>query len=260
MISPRTGRRAALAACLAALLATAAVPSAGAADGDKGGGIKGGATFNTARPVEAGTLSGDTVVGDLYFYRVELERGQSLSVTARTTLPAGYNPGPEPEAFGVAVYDPVRQPVRCKADSPNAAIWKGGSTAREGGDVDADCSIGVEEDNDAAVELAGTYYIQAGITSTNAGRGNTLPLRLDIEIADGGVAPEPAEPFDPGKRMGGGGTGGAEASDRERPKTQQASAASPLKTWGVPVATALTAAALGFVLLAVIDQRRRRRS
>ncbi|RII20844.1 hypothetical protein DSC45_01840 [Streptomyces sp. YIM 130001] len=249
----RTGRRAAL---LAAALLALAVPAAVAADG--GGGIQGGATFNSARPVQAGTLSGDTVVGDLYFYRVDLLPGQSLSVTARTTLPAGYNPGPEPEAFGVAVYDPVRQPARCRADSPTAAIWKGGSTAREGGSVEADCSLGVREDNDDAAELAGTYYIQAGITSTNKSRGDTLPLRLDIEIDDSGVVPDSAEPFEPGARGADGG-GGAAARESST-DVQPAADARPLKTWGVPAATALTAAALGFALLAVLERRRHRRS
>ncbi|RII07963.1 hypothetical protein DSC45_34170 [Streptomyces sp. YIM 130001] len=257
MTPTRTGARAALTSLAAALmLGTAASPAVSAEDSEA---LRGGASFNSARAIQPGTLEGDLIVGDLYFYKIHLKAGQSLTVTAATTLPAGYDIGDKPDHLGVRIYNPARQPDQCKADHDKAAIYKHLQSSRKGGNVTADCSAGTLQDRDKPTNMSGTYYIQAGITSKNPGRGTVLPLKLTIKTGTG-VTPEPAEPFKPGtpnvpitdtdsKQP-------ASKAKDETPDTVPAASASKPISWIVLAAAALSATALMLALFAILEQRR----
>ncbi|MER5227707.1 hypothetical protein [Streptomyces flaveus] len=150
-----------------------------------------GHSFNSATEISGGAVvKRELAVGDMLFWRLDLQPGQSIDVQASVTVPAGYDTGRRYERLGVAVYDPVRQPVWCKGDDHLAAIDTRHAMARIGGTFRADCSLGNLADRDNAVQMAGTYYVQVGVGLSTVNRGTMLPMQLTIEVGNG-VAAEP---------------------------------------------------------------------
>ncbi|WP_329453478.1 hypothetical protein OG894_43795 (plasmid) [Streptomyces sp. NBC_01724] len=163
------------------------------------GGPDGGYSFNSGPEIKPGAvLQQELTVGDFPFWKITLKTGQRLDVKVSVDVPAGYNPGPSPhyERLGARVYDAVRQPIHCDGGSGGTEmIYVGHPTAKSGGRFTAVCTIGTLDYN--TVELAGTYYIQAGIGGSTLTQGTTLPLTVTVTTGTG-ISPPPAEKWTAG--------------------------------------------------------------
>ncbi|MCX4451445.1 hypothetical protein ACIOEZ_33280 [Streptomyces sp. NPDC087866] len=187
-----------------ALMTTAAfsliaVGTANAAGGDTGS--AGGYSFNSSTPLD-GDAQRQLTVGDFHFWKINLKPGQRLDIKASVEVPGGYDPGPSPhyERLGVRVYDPTRQPILCDGGSGGTEmIYRGHATARSGGTFTAECTVGTVDYK--PIERAGTYYVQVGIGGAARTKGDTLPLTVSA-VTGPGVAPRPAESWNPGTPAG----------------------------------------------------------
>ncbi|MDP5317333.1 hypothetical protein [Streptomyces poriferorum] len=187
-----------------ALMTTAAFSllaagTANAADGDTGS--AGGYSFNSSTPLDGGAQR-QLTVGDFHFWKITLKPGQRLDIKASVGVPGGYDPGPSPhyERLGVRVYDPTRQPILCDGGSDGTEmIYRGHATAQSGGTFTAECTVGTVDYK--PIKRAGTYYVQVGIGGATQTRGDTLPLTVSASTGTG-VAPRPAESWNPGTPAG----------------------------------------------------------
>lgn len=180
-------------AAAAALLTTG---TAHAADTGSAGGY----SFNNSTPLGERTTR-DLTVGDFHFWKINLKPGQRLDIKVPVEVPGGYDPGPSPhyERLGVRIYDPTRQPFLCDGSDGTEMIYRGHATAKSGGIFTATCTVGTL--GYKAIEQAGTYYVQAGIGGATRTKGDTLPLTVSARTGPG-VAPQPAESWDPGTPAG----------------------------------------------------------
>ncbi|MFF1922010.1 hypothetical protein ACFVW8_15735 [Streptomyces sp. NPDC058221] len=164
-------------------------------------GTAGGYSFNSSTPLDR-SVKRDLTVGDFHFWKISLKAGQRLDVKVSVQVPGGYDPGPSPhyERLGVRIYDPTRQPFLCDGSSDGTEmIYRGHATAQSGGTFSADCTIGTADYK--AIARAGTYYVQAGIGGATRTKGDVLPLTVAARTGTG-VAPRPAESWDPGTPAG----------------------------------------------------------
>ncbi|NGO75756.1 hypothetical protein G6045_08725 [Streptomyces sp. YC504] len=247
-------------AALCGLLALGLSSPASAADGTN----LNGHSFKEATAITAGsTVKQELVVGDMLLWRIDLEPGQKLAVEARTTTPAGYGEGGALEAFGIQIYDPVRQALHCGGDR-NTAIHSSVGKGRDGSTLVADCSVGDPADNrDKPVELAGTYYVQVAMGKVADSRGTVLPIELSVNTGEG-IAPTPTPAFNPGTpKEAAAPTGSSRAdaappAESEKPAAQaptsNAFASTTIPSWAWLVGAATLAAAL---LLPLLGKRRR---
>ncbi|MDG4859297.1 hypothetical protein P8605_14205 [Streptomyces sp. T-3] len=162
-----------------------------------------GHSFNTAAPITPGaTVRQDLVVGDMLLWRVDLEPGQKLAVEARARIPAGYGKGGGLEAFGIAIYSPVRQELYCGNDQNTALHSSVLRETKNGGTLAVDCSVGDPADaRDKPLDLGGSYYVQAALGKVHASRGTVIPLEIAFTAGEG-ITPPTTKPFDPGRPKG----------------------------------------------------------
>ncbi|RPK32440.1 hypothetical protein EES39_38800 [Streptomyces sp. ADI92-24] len=185
---------------LATTAAFAALLSTGSVHAADDTGTAGGYSFNSSTRID-GTAKRQLTVGDFHIWKITLKPGQRLDVKASVEVPGGYDPGPSPhyERLGVRVYDPTRQPILCDGSDGTELIYRGHATAKSGGIFTATCTVGTLAYK--AIEQAGTYYVQAGIGGATQTKGDTLPLTVSARTGPG-VAPQPAESWDPGTPAG----------------------------------------------------------
>ncbi|WP_199550180.1 hypothetical protein [Streptomyces sp. N35] len=248
-------------ALLSGLLALGLSSPASAEDGTNTDGH----SFKDATAITAGsTVKQELVVGDMLLWRIDLEPGQKLNVEARTTTPAGYGDGGGLEAFGIQIYDPVRQAMHCAGDR-NTAMHSSVGKGRDGSTLVADCSVGDPADRrDKPVELAGTYYVQVAMGKVADSRGTVLPIELSVNTGEG-ITPAPKPAFDPGTPKEAADTEGDARGDAAPPPdngepasqepTSNASASTAIPNWAWLAGAAVLAGAL---LLPLLGGRRRR--
>lgn len=250
-----------------------ALPAAAAAQADRTTPVVGGGSFNTAPLLRPGTYSDTILPAEGTYYRVEMQNGQRLKVTATfdtsgfetdSTRP-GFVPGISNLLYDVKLYTPLRQPVLF--DRSRTAGDPGSATRVS---VRSALALGYEQILDGTYtdeEFAGpgTYYIRLASNDLLDSFKNPVEIPTEISVRVTGTPAPSSRDFTPRLLPEGGGDGdGGGSTPRTdlslgslRLTSETAGDADP--SLGAALAVALYALLGGLVLGAVAGAALRRR-
>lgn len=163
----------------------------------------GGTSFNDARGLEKGVWGAGIEPGETLFYRVPVDWGQQISVTAELGSSTGRGAGTGATGFGPdrdrgyvssALVTALHNPVRARVEDSDTAY----DGKQKSSSLDPLPPVAYENrfaltDEVAAMRFAGWYYVSVHLSPDVAEKFGEAPLDLTLRVdVDGSPRPGPA--------------------------------------------------------------------